>query len=55
MLYVVKTKVFMYRVEIQWWIYGLAALGFLLISTLTISYRAWKAASQNPLKSLRYE
>ena len=46
---------FLYRVEVQWWIYGLAALGFLLISILTVSYRAWKAASQNPLKSLRYE
>jgi len=46
---------FAYRIDLNAWIFiisGLAALG---ISLLTISYQSIKAATANPVKSLRYE
>jgi ABC-type antimicrobial peptide transport system permease subunit len=44
-----------YRTEIHWWVFLLAAGGALLITLLTVSYQAIKAASMNPVKSLRTE
>ena len=46
---------YVYRIEMDWWITVLMGLGFLLISLLTVSYQSWKAASRNPVQSLRYE
>ncbi len=44
-----------YRMEISWWIFGLAIAGALLITIMTVSFQAIKAASVNPVKSLRTE
>jgi putative ABC transport system permease protein len=44
-----------YRTQISWWIFALAALGALLITLLTVSYQAIKAALMNPVKSLKTE
>jgi len=44
-----------YRMEISWWIFAAAMLGALLITILTVSFQAIKAAKRNPLKSLRTE
>lgn len=44
-----------YRTEIHWWVFLLASLGALLITLLTVSYQAIKAAGMNPVKSLRTE
>jgi putative ABC transport system permease protein len=44
---------FAYRLPISWWIFALAAVLALLISLFTIGYRAIRAASANPTKSLR--
>jgi putative ABC transport system permease protein len=44
-----------YRAEISWWIFGVTALGALLITLLTVSFQAIKAAIANPVKSLRTE
>lgn len=46
---------FVYRINIGWWIFGIAALAVLLITLLTVSYQAIKAALANPVKSLRTE
>jgi putative ABC transport system permease protein len=46
---------FVYRINIGWWIFGIAALAVLLITLLTVSYQAIKAALTNPIKSLRTE
>jgi putative ABC transport system permease protein len=46
---------FAYRIELSIWIF-LAGIGItLLIAVLTVGYRSMKAASANPVKSLRYE
>ncbi|MCA0229491.1 MAG: ABC transporter permease [Bacteroidetes bacterium] len=44
-----------YRTEISWWIFALAAVGALIITLLTVSFQAIKAALMNPVKSLKSE
>ncbi len=44
-----------YRTAIQWWIFGMVCLGALLITLITVSFQAIKAAIANPIKSLRTE
>jgi hypothetical protein len=46
---------FEYRTSISWWIFAAAVLGALLITLLTVSYQAIRAALANPVKSLRSE
>ena len=44
-----------YRTGISWWIFVVAGAGSLLITLLTVSYQAIRAALMNPVKSLRTE
>jgi len=44
-----------YRVGLSWWIFALSALGAVLITLLTVGYQAVRAATANPVKSLRAE
>jgi ABC-type antimicrobial peptide transport system permease subunit len=44
-----------YRSSISWHILALAGLGAILITLLTVSFQAVKAAIANPVKSLRSE
>lgn len=46
---------YQYRTELSWWIFGIAVIGSLLVTLLTVSYQAVKAALANPVKSLRAE
>jgi putative ABC transport system permease protein len=46
---------FAYRIDIGWWIFGVAGVIALLIAILTVSFQAIKAAIANPVKSLRTE
>ncbi len=46
---------FAYRINIDWWTFLLAGMMALLIALLTISYQSIKAATANPVDSLRYE
>ncbi len=46
---------FAYKTELSWWIFALAGLLTLGIALLTVSFQSWKAASRNPIESLRYE
>jgi len=42
-----------YRSNISWWIFAIAGIGSLLVTILTVSFQAIKAATANPVKSLR--
>ncbi|NBA85816.1 FtsX-like permease family protein [Emticicia sp. CRIBPO] len=42
-----------YRIEVTWWFFAVSAGGAILISILTVSFQAIKAAMMNPVKSLR--
>ena len=44
-----------YRTDISWWIFAAAILGAMIITLATVSYQAIKAATANPVKSLRSE
>jgi len=44
-----------YHMQVSWWIFGGAATGALIITLVTVSFQAIKAAIANPVKSLRTE
>lgn len=46
---------FEYRTTISWWIFAMAAGGALLITLITVSFQAIKAALMSPINSLRSE
>ncbi|GAB2586787.1 ABC transporter permease [Spirosoma areae] len=46
---------FAYQTQIGWSVFGLTTLAALLITVITVSYQAIKAALMNPVKSLRSE
>ena len=46
---------FAYKTTLSWWIFALAGVLALGIALLTVSFQSWKAATRNPIESLRYE
>ncbi|MDJ1484791.1 ABC transporter permease [Cytophagaceae bacterium YF14B1] len=46
---------YQYHTRISWWIFAVTGMGALLITLLTVSFQAIKAALINPVKSLRNE
>ena len=46
---------FAYRTSIPWWVFTAAALAALGIAVGTVSFHAWRAATADPARSLRYE
>jgi ABC-type antimicrobial peptide transport system permease subunit len=44
-----------YRSNISWWIFAVAGAGAIVITLLTVSFQAIKAAMANPVRSLRSE
>jgi ABC-type antimicrobial peptide transport system permease subunit len=44
-----------YHTDISWWVFGITSFGALIITLLTVSYQSIKAATSNPVKSLRSE
>jgi len=46
---------FAYHIGISWWIFVLSGIAAIAIALATISFQAIKAATMNPVKSLRSE
>ncbi len=46
---------FAYRISIGWWAFVLTGIAALVISLLTVSWQIIRAATANPVDSLRYE
>ncbi|RPE05402.1 ABC transporter permease [Chitinophaga lutea] len=46
---------YQYRTNISWWLIAIICFGTLAITLLTVSYQSIKAATANPVKSLRSE
>ncbi|EKF54617.1 hypothetical protein I215_11679 [Galbibacter marinus] len=44
---------FAYRIDIKWWMFAASGLIALSITAITVGFRSIKAASANPIKSLR--
>ncbi|RYU93210.1 ABC transporter permease [Emticicia agri] len=48
-------KDFAYRIDIEWWVFVAAGVFTISIALLTVSFQAIKAATMNPVKSLKSE
>lgn len=46
---------YQYHTDIAWWIFIVTAIGAVLITLITVSFQAIKAALANPIKSLKTE
>jgi putative ABC transport system permease protein len=46
---------FAYRIDLEWWMFGVAGLLALLLANLAISYQSVKASLANPVDSLKAE
>jgi len=46
---------FAYKTTLSWWVFALAGVAALFISLVTVTLISWKAATRNPVESLRYE
>lgn len=46
---------FVFRVDIQWWMFAIACGGAVAVAFFTVSFQSIKAALANPVKSLRSE
>ena len=44
-----------YRINMQWWVFVMAGMLSVVVSLITVSFQAVKAAIANPVKSLRTE
>ena len=46
---------FAYKTNMSWWIFASAGVLALVIALLTVTWHSWRAATRNPVDSLRYE
>jgi putative ABC transport system permease protein len=44
-----------YRINIEWWVFGISCVAIIGVALLTVCFQAIKAALANPVKSLRSE
>jgi putative ABC transport system permease protein len=44
-----------FRINIEWWVFGISGAVIVLIALLTVCFHAIRAAITNPVKSLRTE
>ncbi|MEL7271655.1 MAG: ABC transporter permease [Bacteroidota bacterium] len=44
-----------YRIDMPWWVFGIAIVGVLLIALFSVSFQIAKVSRQNPIHSLRVE
>ncbi len=46
---------FAYKTNMNWWVFLFAGILTMLVALLTVSWQSWRAASANPVESLRTE
>ena len=46
---------FSYKTNLSWWIFLIGGVAALFIAVTTVIWQSWKAATRNPVESLRYE
>ena len=45
----------MYKTPVYWWVFILAFLLVSLITIITVTFQNWRAASENPVFSIKSE
>jgi len=46
---------FAYKTELSWWVFAVAGMMAVAVALVTVSWQSWRAATRNPVESLRYE
>lgn len=46
---------FAYRIDVQWWVFAIGLASTMIIAVATVSYRSYRAATSNPVETLRSE
>jgi putative ABC transport system permease protein len=46
---------FAYKTELSWWVFAAAGVIAMVIALVTVSWQSYRAATQKPVESLRYE
>jgi ABC-type antimicrobial peptide transport system permease subunit len=46
---------FAYKTDMSWWIFIAAGAATMVVAMLTVSWQSWRAATRNPVESLRHE
>lgn len=46
---------FAYKTELNWWVFAVAGIVAVAVAVITVSWQSYKAATRNPVESLRYE
>jgi putative ABC transport system permease protein len=46
---------FAYKTTLSWWVFAAAGGIAMIIAIVTVSWQSWRAATRNPVESLRYE
>jgi putative ABC transport system permease protein len=46
---------FAYKTDLSWWVFAAAGGMAMVIALITVSWQSWRAATRNPVESLRYE
>jgi putative ABC transport system permease protein len=46
---------FAFKSELSWWIFALSGFSILITASITVTTICWRAATRNPVESLRYE
>jgi putative ABC transport system permease protein len=46
---------FAYKTVLSWWVFALAGIVAFVVAVFTVSWQSWRAATRNPVESLRYE
>ncbi len=48
-------EIFAFKISLDWWVFLLAGLCVLLLSVAAVSWQSWRAATINPVKTLKSE
>ena len=48
-------QTFAYKTDLKWWVFALTGLIALVITFLAVGWQSWRAATRNPVDTLRYE
>ncbi len=46
---------FAYKIDLSWWIFALAGLISMAVAMATVSFQSYRAATRNPVDTIRYE
>jgi putative ABC transport system permease protein len=46
---------FAYKIDLSWWMFGLAGILAMAVALITVSGKTFAAARRNPVEAFRYE